>query len=139
MVDTRPSDAARADTVDAADVARFARLGDAWWDPRGAMGALHKLNPTRLAYLRDLAVRHFGAAGSLSPAQAGALPLAGLRILDIGCGGGLLSEPLARLGAVVTGIDPAPDNIETAQRHAAAAGVTVAYRVATRRGPGRGG
>ncbi len=133
MRETRlhPPDAADAAAFDAADVARYARLGDAWWDPRGAMGALHRLNPMRLAYLRDLAVKHFAPTGSGRPAEAGTLPLAGLRVLDIGCGGGLLSEPLARLGAVVTGIDPGPGNVEAARRHAEAAGVTATYRAAT--------
>ena len=113
-------------TIDAEDVARFERLGDEWWDPRGAMAALHKLNPTRIRYLRSLMARHF--ADRLTQGEEAGQPLAGLRLLDIGCGGGLLSEPLARLGANVTGIDPAPGNIAAAERHARAVDVAVEYR-----------
>ena len=115
----------RADRVDSDDVARYDRLGDAWWDPKGDMAPLHKLNPTRIRYLRDLVVRHFAVAPSA------VLPLTGLSVLDIGCGGGLLAEPLARLGGQVTGIDPAPGNIEVASRHAGESGVSIAYRSAT--------
>ena len=115
----------RADRVDNDDVARYDRLGDEWWDPKGAMAPLHKLNPTRIRYLRDLMIRHFAVAPSA------VLPLAGLSVLDIGCGGGLLSEPLARLGGRVTGIDPAPGNVETALRHAGESGVSVDYRRTT--------
>ena len=111
--------------VDGADVARYDALGDEWWDPKGAMAPLHRLNPTRIRYLRDLMVRHFAV-----PADR-ALPLDGLRILDVGSGGGLLSEPLARLGGRVTGIDPAPNNVAAAARHAAAGGVGIDYRAAT--------
>ena len=114
-----------ADRVDGADVARYDALGEAWWDPKGAMAPLHRLNPTRLRYIRDLVVRHF-AVGPDAP-----LPLAGLSILDIGSGGGLLSEPLARLGGRLTGIDPAPNNVAVAARHAAEAGVAVDYRATT--------
>jgi 2-polyprenyl-6-hydroxyphenyl methylase/3-demethylubiquinone-9 3-methyltransferase len=113
-------------SVDAADVARFAALGDEWWDADGPMRALHRINPLRIGWLRDL------IAGRLAPSRAAdEPPLEGLAILDIGCGAGLLSEPLARLGAEVTGVDPAPANIEAARRHAAACGVGVAYRAAT--------
>ena len=110
--------------VDNADVARYDALGDGWWDPRGAMAPLHRINPTRLRYLRDLAVRHFGGGGA-------AAPLEGLRILDIGSGGGLLCEPLARLGGRVTGIDPAPNNVAAAARHAELGGLAIDYRAAT--------
>ena len=113
----------RADRVDSADVARYDRLGETWWDPNGAMAPLHRLNPTRIRYIRDHLVRHFAR-----PADAG-LPLEGLRVLDIGCGGGLLSEPLARLGARMTGIDPAPNNVAVAARHAAEGGIAVDYRL----------
>lgn len=118
-----------APTIDAEDVARFDRLGDAWWDPHGAMAPLHKLNPTRIRYLRDLMIRHFAGRAKL-PEDAGH-PLAGLRLLDIGSGGGLLCEPMARLGANVTGIDPAPGNVATAERHAREMDVEVDYRAAT--------
>jgi 2-polyprenyl-6-hydroxyphenyl methylase/3-demethylubiquinone-9 3-methyltransferase len=114
-----------ADRVDNADVARYDRLGDRWWDPEGDMAPLHRLNPTRIRYLRDLMVRHFAMPDGV------ALPLMDLRILDIGSGGGLLSEPLARLGARVTGIDPAPNNVAAAARHAEDGGVAVDYRATT--------
>ncbi len=114
--------------IDAEDVARYDRLGDEWWNPAGAMAPLHKLNPTRVAYLRDLMVRHFAPR----PSTGGwAPPLAGLRVLDIGCGGGLLAEPLARLGAEVTGIDPAPNNVAVAARHARSLGLAIDYRAIT--------
>ncbi len=113
-------------SFDAEDVARYDRLGDEWWDPRGAMAALHQLNPTRIRYLRNLIGRHF--VTRLRGGEDAGRPLAGLRLLDIGCGGGLLSEPLARLGANVTGIDPAPGNIAAAERHARAVDVSVEYR-----------
>ena len=112
-------------TVDAAEVARFEALGEQWWDPKGKMAPLHAINPVRLGFLRDVLVRQFGR-------DARALrPLAGLRLLDIGCGGGLLSEPLARMGAEVVGIDPAPGNVEIARAHAALAGLEIDYRATT--------
>jgi 2-polyprenyl-6-hydroxyphenyl methylase/3-demethylubiquinone-9 3-methyltransferase len=109
-------------TIDPAEVARFEQIAQTWWDPKGPMRILHKFNPVRLAYIRDEACRRFGR----DPRSAQSL--AGLRILDVGCGGGVLSEPLARLGASVTGLDPAPTNIEVARRHAERAGVAVDYR-----------
>src|ERR1700752_4981505 len=112
----------RTDTVDEDEVARFSRLSGQWWDARGPMAALHKFNPVRLAYIRDRAAAHFNR----DPARLDSLK--GLRILDIGCGGGVLSEPLARLGAAVVGADPAQDNIEVAQRHAAQARLKIDYR-----------
>lgn len=109
-------------TLDPGEIDRFARLSADWWDPRGKFRALHRIGPARLAFLRDETVRHFGLAGG------GLRPLEGLRILDVGCGGGLISEPLARLGARVTGLDPAPETIEAARRHAAGQGLDIAYR-----------
>ncbi|HYA07772.1 MAG TPA: bifunctional 2-polyprenyl-6-hydroxyphenol methylase/3-demethylubiquinol 3-O-methyltransferase UbiG [Xanthobacteraceae bacterium] len=109
-------------TVDADEIARFARLAGRWWDPRGPMAALHKLNPVRLAYVRDRAAEHFGRDAKRLDC------LAGLRILDIGCGGGILCEPLARLGGALLGIDPAEKNIAVAQRHAAQSGLAIDYR-----------
>ena len=96
-------------TVDEDEVARFSRLAGEWWDARGPMAALHKLNPVRLAYIRDRAAAHFGR----DPKRLDSL--AGLRVLDIGCGAGILCEPLARLGAVVTGADPSAENISAAR------------------------
>jgi 2-polyprenyl-6-hydroxyphenyl methylase/3-demethylubiquinone-9 3-methyltransferase len=117
-------------TVDPEDVARFDRLSDEWWRPDGPMAALHKFNPVRVAYLRDLLSRHFTVDGRPRD-RHGPQPLAGLRVLDIGCGAGILAEPLARHGAVVTAIDPAPRNIEAAKDHAALAGLKINYRCAT--------
>jgi 2-polyprenyl-6-hydroxyphenyl methylase / 3-demethylubiquinone-9 3-methyltransferase len=123
MTTTAPAPAAP--TIDSAEVERFARLADEWWDPRGKMAPLHKFNPVRIGYVRDAACRQFGRdARSLDS-------LEDLRVLDIGCGGGLLSEPLARLGARVVGADPAAANVAAAQRHAADAGVAVDYRATT--------
>jgi 2-polyprenyl-6-hydroxyphenyl methylase/3-demethylubiquinone-9 3-methyltransferase len=112
-------------TVDQTEVERFSRLAADWWNPRGPMAALHKFNPLRLGYIRDRAAAHF----SRDPRTLDSLT--GLRILDIGCGAGLLSEPLARLGAAVVGADPAADNIAAARSHAEAEGVSVDYRATT--------
>ena len=112
-------------TVDEAEVARFSALAGEWWNARGKMAPLHKLNPVRLAYIRDAACRRFGRDRKRLDC------LAGLRMLDIGCGGGLLSEPLARLGAAVVGADPAAANIEAARLHAAENGIAVEYRATT--------
>jgi len=115
----------RTSSVDPHEVERFARLAARWWDPRGPMAPLHKLNPVRLAYIRDNTAEHFGRDAK----KLGCLK--GLRILDIGCGAGVLSEPLARLGAEMTGIDPAAENIAVARAHAADAGIAVDYRSTT--------
>jgi 2-polyprenyl-6-hydroxyphenyl methylase/3-demethylubiquinone-9 3-methyltransferase len=112
-------------SVDPREVERFAKMAARWWDPRGPMAPLHKLNPVRLAYVRDEAATHFGRDAK----KLGCLK--GLRILDIGCGAGLLAEPLARLGAEMTGIDPAEENIAAARAHAIESGVTVDYRDTT--------
>jgi 2-polyprenyl-6-hydroxyphenyl methylase/3-demethylubiquinone-9 3-methyltransferase len=116
---------AAAPTIDAAELERFSRLADEWWNPRGKMAPLHKFNPVRLAYVRDAACRQFGRDAKRLDS------LKGLRILDIGCGGGLLSEPLARIGADVVGADPAEANVAAARRHAEEAGVAVDYRAIT--------
>jgi 2-polyprenyl-6-hydroxyphenyl methylase / 3-demethylubiquinone-9 3-methyltransferase len=115
----------RASTVDEAEVTRFSALAAQWWDPRGKMAVLHKFNPVRLGFIKEAACRHFGRDDKRLDA------LTGLRILDIGCGGGILSEPLARLGAAVVGADPSQANIAAAQLHAADAGVSVDYRATT--------
>jgi 2-polyprenyl-6-hydroxyphenyl methylase / 3-demethylubiquinone-9 3-methyltransferase len=114
-----------AETVDQDEVARFSRLAGEWWDPRGPMAALHKFNPVRLAYIRDRAAAHFGR----DPKSLDSL--AGLRLLDVGCGGGILSEPLARLGASVLGADPSAKNIAVARAHAARSGLAIDYRDTT--------
>ena len=114
-----------AGTIDQDEVARFSRVAGQWWDPHGPMAALHKFNPVRLGYIRDRAVAHFNR----DPTRLDSL--AGLRILDIGCGGGILSEPLARLGASVVGADPSASNIAVAQRHAAQSGLAIDYRNAS--------
>ena len=173
----------RSASVDPEDVARFDALGEEWWDLWGPMRALHKLNPTRVAYVRDILVEEMKPTNShpekprrsrreprsASDAQVGQArladgvskdgrienagsailrdapvgapqdegagreegPLAGLSILDIGCGGGILSEPLAALGAQITSVDPAPMNIEVAKAHAARSGLSIDYRATT--------
>ncbi len=118
MAAVRPETA----TLDDAEVKRFAALAAEWWDPNGKFRPLHKLGPARLAFIRQEIVRHF------APAQGGLRPFEGLTVLDIGCGGGLVSEPVARLGATVTGIDPAAENIEAARRHADGQGLEIDYR-----------
>jgi 2-polyprenyl-6-hydroxyphenyl methylase/3-demethylubiquinone-9 3-methyltransferase len=110
--------------ADTAELERFAALADRWWDEAGPLAPLHKLNPVRLAYVRD---RICARTGRDPLAQR---PLAGLSVVDVGCGGGLLCEPLARLGAAVTGIDLAPAGIEVAARHAHSGGLAIDYRVA---------
>lgn len=109
-------------TVNHDEVAFFAKLADTWWDPEGPFKPLHKLNPTRLNYIRQKATDHF------SLDHDSKTPFTGLSVLDIGCGGGLVSEPLARLGADVTGVDASAKNIGTAKAHAAQTGVDVTYR-----------
>jgi 2-polyprenyl-6-hydroxyphenyl methylase / 3-demethylubiquinone-9 3-methyltransferase len=112
-------------TIDEAEIARFSALAETWWDPRGKMAVLHKFNPVRLGYIRDAACKRF----ERDPKQLDCLK--GLRILDIGCGGGILCEPLARLGAAVTGADPAEKNIAAAKVHAEQSGLSVDYRATT--------
>jgi 2-polyprenyl-6-hydroxyphenyl methylase/3-demethylubiquinone-9 3-methyltransferase len=114
-----------AGTIDDDEVAHFARLAGQWWDPHGAWATLHRFNPVRLAYIRDRAAAHFDRDAARLDS------LKGLRILDIGCGGGILCEPLARLGANMVGIDPVADSIAAAQHHAAQAGLTIDYRCTT--------
>jgi 2-polyprenyl-6-hydroxyphenyl methylase/3-demethylubiquinone-9 3-methyltransferase len=121
----RSSSSTAAPTVDEAELARFAALAGQWWDPRGKMAPLHKFNPVRLGWIRDAACQRFGR----DPRRLDCLK--GLRILDIGCGGGLLSEPLARLGAEMVGADPAAANIEAARLHAATSAIAVDYRATT--------
>ena len=108
-------------SVDHAEIAKFEAMADAWWDPTGKFKPLHRLNPVRVRFIRDR------LAGSLGRNPEEPEPLRGLSIVDIGCGGGLLAEPLARLGADVTGIDAAERNIAIARRHAENVGVRVTY------------
>jgi 2-polyprenyl-6-hydroxyphenyl methylase/3-demethylubiquinone-9 3-methyltransferase len=123
---TDPSHAASAtSTVDDAEIAKFERLATDWWDPHGKFRPLHKLNPLRIGYIKDRLCRHFGR--DVKSANA----LKGLALLDIGCGGGLLCEPMARLGAEITGVDPSPVNIEVASLHARQSGLEIDYRATT--------
>jgi 2-polyprenyl-6-hydroxyphenyl methylase/3-demethylubiquinone-9 3-methyltransferase len=112
-------------TVDEREVAKFDALAREWWDPKGKLRPLHKLNPVRLAIIREQISEHFGR----DPRTARALT--GLRVLDIGCGGGLLAEPLARQGAAVIGADASARNIEVARLHAAQSGLDIDYRATT--------
>ncbi|HVW92686.1 MAG TPA: bifunctional 2-polyprenyl-6-hydroxyphenol methylase/3-demethylubiquinol 3-O-methyltransferase UbiG [Devosia sp.] len=112
-------------TINAEEVEKFGRMAEEWWDPAGKFRPIHKFNPVRLAYIREHALAHFGKDGALRR------PLEGLSVLDIGCGGGLLSEPMARLGAKVTGADAADRNIAVARLHAAQSGLDIDYRLAT--------
>ncbi|MCW3834636.1 bifunctional 2-polyprenyl-6-hydroxyphenol methylase/3-demethylubiquinol 3-O-methyltransferase UbiG [Sphingomonas canadensis] len=108
-------------TIDPREAEHFGRLAADWWDPKGSSAMLHRLNPARLAYLREAVDRHWdGDSGGFTP-------LAGRTALDLGCGAGLLTEPLARLGARATGVDAAPENIGAARAHAAAAGLDIEY------------
>ena len=111
-------------TIDDDEVARFAAMAESWWDPHGKFRPLHKFNPIRLAFIRDHVAARLGR-DALAPE-----PLKGLRLLDVGCGGGLLSEPMARLGAEVTGIDAAERNVGVARAHAAESGLAIDYRAA---------
>ncbi len=112
-------------TVDDAEMEHFSRMAAEWWNPAGKFRPLHKFNPVRLAYIREKVCAAFGR----DPASA--RPLEGLRLLDIGCGGGLLCEPMARLGAEVVGADPLETNIEIARLHAAQSSLDIDYRPVT--------
>ena len=117
--------AAPGSTVDPAEIAKFSKLSQEWWDPKGKMAPLHKINPLRLGYIRDAACRKFERnVRSLNC-------LSGLRVLDIGCGAGLLCEPLSRLGAQVIGVDPSPSNIAAAKLHADRGHLSIDYRCTT--------
>ena len=112
-------------TVDPAEVERFSALAAEWWNPRGKMAPLHKFNPVRIGYIRDQAATRF----ERDPKRLDSMK--GLRILDIGCGGGILSEPLARLGADMVSVDPSDTNIAAAKEHAAQSELAIDYRCTT--------
>jgi 2-polyprenyl-6-hydroxyphenyl methylase / 3-demethylubiquinone-9 3-methyltransferase len=122
----------RRSTVDAGEVASFAAVAHAWWDPEGEFRPLHRINPARLAFIRDQLVRHFARA------TASTRPFVGLSLLDIGCGGGLVTEPMARLGFRVTGIDADATAIGIAREHAAQSSLAITYRRAAAEDVARG-
>ena len=109
-------------SVDPREVALFGGIAHEWWDPNGTSKLLHRINPVRLAYIRAHALDRFGRD------ERARSPFGDLRALDVGCGGGLLCEPLTRMGFAVTGLDAAPENIAVAQAHAAAMGLSIDYR-----------
>lgn len=119
------NDAAKLNTVDPEEVARFSAMAAEWWDPRGKFRPLHKFNPVRLAYIKAKVSGHFDRD------EKSLTPFKGLRFLDIGCGGGLLSEPMCRLGATMVSADASPENIKTASVHAAEQGLVIDYRATT--------
>lgn len=120
--DTAPEGGGPGASVDPEEVARFAAMAGEWWDPRGNFAPLHRMNPARLRLIRDAICRNFG----LDP--AGARPFDGLSVADLGCGGGLICEPMARLGAAVTGIDAGAETVGIARAHAAQSGLAIDYR-----------
>ncbi|MET0365105.1 MAG: bifunctional 2-polyprenyl-6-hydroxyphenol methylase/3-demethylubiquinol 3-O-methyltransferase UbiG, partial [Sphingobium sp.] len=109
-------------TIRPSEVAHFSAHAEDWWNPKGTSAMLHRLNPVRLSYIREQVDAHW------SLDHHGVRPLSGKRVLDVGCGAGLLCEPLARLGAEVTGIDATPANIDVARAHAARTGLAIDYR-----------
>jgi 2-polyprenyl-6-hydroxyphenyl methylase/3-demethylubiquinone-9 3-methyltransferase len=117
-----PDATVTAATIRPEEAAHFARLAKDWWDPKGSSAMLHRLNPVRLAFLREAVDLHWGGD------PEGARPLAGKRALDVGCGAGLLAEPLVRLGAEVAGVDAAEANVAVARAHAEGAGLAIDYR-----------
>jgi 2-polyprenyl-6-hydroxyphenyl methylase/3-demethylubiquinone-9 3-methyltransferase len=119
------NDQAAGPSIDPADVARFSAQAAEWWDARGPFAPLHRFNPARLAFVRDRAAERFGRDARTREA------FAGLTLLDIGCGGGLIAEPMRRLGFAVTAVDASAENIGTARAHAAEQGLDIAYRAAT--------
>jgi 2-polyprenyl-6-hydroxyphenyl methylase/3-demethylubiquinone-9 3-methyltransferase len=114
-----------ASSIDLAEVERFSKIAAEWWDPKGKFAPLHRFNPVRLAFIRDQALHRFGRD------PAARRPFESLRLLDIGCGGGLLSEPMTRLGFAVVGVDASERNIGTAAAHAAEQGLSIDYRAST--------
>ena len=117
--------AAHQTTVDDAEIEKFSKMAAEWWDPFGKFKPLHKFNPVRIDLIRDRIMAHFRLERSTQK------PLSGLRLLDIGCGGGLVAEPMTRLGAAVVGLDAAEKNVKTAATHAAETGLDIDYRHGT--------
>ena len=108
-------------TVDKIEIEKFSKMAEDWWNPNGKFKSLHLFNPARIAFIREKLISHFKLNSNISK------PLKGLKILDIGCGGGLLCEPLNRLGAIVTGIDPSSSNIEVAKLHSKKMNLNIKY------------
>jgi 2-polyprenyl-6-hydroxyphenyl methylase / 3-demethylubiquinone-9 3-methyltransferase len=126
------TNASIATTINAREAEHFGALAADWWDPRGSSAMLHRLNPVRLGFIRKAINAHFGSDGTAR------YPLASKAALDVGCGAGLLCEPLARMGASVTGVDAAPENVAAAKAHAALSGLAVDYRAGEIGGQGLG-
>jgi 2-polyprenyl-6-hydroxyphenyl methylase / 3-demethylubiquinone-9 3-methyltransferase len=126
------TNASGAATINAAEAAHFGALAAEWWDPKGSSAMLHKLNPVRLGFIRAAIDAHFGSGCKAR------YPLEGKTALDVGCGAGLLCEPLARMGATVTGVDAAPENIKAAKAHATQSGLAIDYRAGEISGQGLG-
>jgi 2-polyprenyl-6-hydroxyphenyl methylase/3-demethylubiquinone-9 3-methyltransferase len=114
-----------ASSIDPADVARFSAIAEEWWDPNGKFAPLHRFNPVRLDFIREQALARFGRDAKVRS------PFEGLSLLDIGCGGGLLCEPMRRLGFAVTGVDASERNVEVARSHAEAMALEIDYRCST--------
>lgn len=125
MTNTAENSQAEKTTIDDAEVERFSRMAAEWWSPTGKFKPLHKFNPVRLAYIKEKVSGHFGLDANATDA------FKNLRFLDIGCGGGLLCEPMARLGAEIVGVDPSETNINVASLHAEQSGLSIDYRATT--------
>lgn len=125
QTDAKTQEKPRSISIDPAEVEKFSSIAAEWWDPKGKFRPLHRFNPVRLGFIRDTIEAHF----ALKPGAK--RPLEGLRLLDIGCGGGLVSEPMARLGADVTAVDASEANIKTAMTHAAEGGLKIDFRAGT--------
>lgn len=122
---SKQSDKPHTPSIDPAEVAKFSAIAAEWWDPKGKFRPLHRFNPVRLGFIRETIEAHFDLKSGLKR------PFEGLRILDIGCGGGLVSEPMARLGASVTAVDASEANIKTAMTHAEEGGLKIDFRAGT--------
>ncbi|GAA0382621.1 bifunctional 3-demethylubiquinone 3-O-methyltransferase/2-octaprenyl-6-hydroxy phenol methylase [Brevundimonas terrae] len=116
---------AQGPSIDPADVARFSAQAAEWWDPKGPFAPLHRFNPARLRFVRDRVADHYGLNANTRA------PFAGLKLIDIGCGGGLLAEPMRRMGFEVTALDASSENIGTARAHAEQVGLDIRYKAST--------